>query len=86
MRKKRRIATGEILQESASPYATLLNSLPIGVGLATPAGEVIETNDAMARITGYDADEIRNVILQDTCYDPKDRELLTRLLQVDEGA
>ncbi|MFC1672132.1 diguanylate cyclase domain-containing protein [Planctomycetota bacterium] len=83
MNKKKRIATGETLQESASPYATLLNSLPLGVGLAAPSGEVIETNDAMARMTGYSTDEIRALKLQDTCYDPEDRSILTQRLQAD---
>ncbi len=79
----RKKLTDETLQESASPYATLLNSLPLGVGLATPAGEVIEMNSAMSRMTGYQADEIKDISLQDTCYDPEDRRRLMKQLQAD---
>jgi diguanylate cyclase (GGDEF)-like protein/PAS domain S-box-containing protein len=79
----RKKLTDETLQESASPYATLLNSLPLGVGLATPAGEVLEMNSAMYRMTGYQADEIKDISLQDTCFDPQDRRQLQARLEAD---
>ncbi|MFX1411455.1 MAG: PAS domain S-box protein [Promethearchaeota archaeon] len=71
------------LHESEARYRTLFESAPIGIGLATPEGQVLACNDAMCRMTGYSEAELRQIDLKDTYQNPEDRMRLLEQLQAD---
>jgi PAS domain S-box-containing protein len=63
-----------LLRESEEQYRSLFNAIPIGVGLADPAGNIITFNDAMLHPGGYtqkDIQKIGNVV--ELYYDINER-------------
>lgn len=73
----------EELQASELLYRTLFETMPVGVGLATIDGRVIDGNSAMIELTGYSATQLRQVNLNETYEDPGDRDRLLKQLQRD---
>ncbi|MDY7039864.1 MAG: PAS domain S-box protein, partial [Chloroflexota bacterium] len=73
----------EALRESEIRYRTLFESVPLGIGLATLDGRVLESNDAMLQITGYSMAELQQVPLADIYENPGERELLVQQIQAD---
>ena len=71
------------LQASELRYRTLFESCPIGVGLATKEGEILECNDVMLQMTGYSEVELLQVNLRDTYQNPEEHALLLKRLQTD---
>jgi PAS domain S-box-containing protein len=72
----------EALQESELRYRTFFESVPLGVGLATPDGRVLMCNNAMAEMTGYSREELSQINLADTYRDPDARAQLLEESQV----
>lgn len=71
------------LQASELRYRTLFESCPIGVGLVTKEGKILECNDVMLQMTGYSGAELLQVNLRDTYQNPGEHALLLKRLQTD---
>jgi PAS domain S-box-containing protein len=71
----------ETLRESELHYRTLFESLPIGVGVSTTEGCVLNANSAMLMMTGYSAAEIGQISLNDTYANRQERVRLMKELQ-----
>ena len=69
------------LQESELRYRTLFESLPVGVGVATKDGGVLDANSAMLVITGCSGAEIRQVNLNETYVNKRERGRLLKELR-----
>ena len=72
------------LLESRLRYRTLFENAPVGIGLATAEGQVLDCNAAMLQITGYSKGEIRKINVRDTYENPEQRTLLLKRLQKGE--
>lgn len=66
----------EKLRESEFQYRTLLESAPVGIGLATFDGQILSCNVTMSQMTGYSKEELRKIKLKDIYKNPEDRALL----------
>ena len=73
----------EALRESELLYRTLFETLPVGVGLNTLDGRVIDANRAMLQMTGRAEAEIRQINLIQTYANSEERERLLKRLQRD---
>lgn len=63
------------LQESEEKYRSLANQVPVGIYRTTEQGQILYANPALATMLGYDsAEELRDVIVQDTFVEPQQRE------------
>jgi len=71
----------EALQESELRYRTLFGILPVGVGLSTLDGRIIDANSTFLRMMGYSIAEMRRIKVLDTYYNPAERPLLLKQLQ-----
>lgn len=69
------------LKETELRYQALFESVPIGIGLATPDGQVLSCNETMCQITGYPKNEFYQIKLRDTYKDPKKRDVLLERLK-----
>jgi len=73
----------EELRESELRYRTVFESAPIGIGLGTRDGRVLEFNEPMCEMTGLSEADLRKLDLRDAYKNPEDRDLLLRILQRD---
>jgi PAS domain S-box-containing protein len=73
----------QAMREAKLRYQTLFESAPIGIGVATRDGRVLECNDAMLKMTGYSEAEIKQINLRDTYQDPQQRQELLKRLERD---
>ena len=73
----------EMLRELKYRYQTLFESAPVGIGVSTPEGRVLECNDAMLKMLGYSETEVKQINLRDTYKDPQRRQELLKQLQRD---
>ena len=64
------------LRESEERSRVLYERSPIGIGLASPAGEPIACNASMCRIMGYSEEELTKMNLQALYLNPEERTLL----------
>jgi PAS domain S-box-containing protein len=75
--------TEDELREEKLRYQTLFESAPVGIGVSTPEGQVLECNDAMLKMLGYSETEVKQINLRDTYKDPQRRQELLKQLQRD---
>jgi PAS domain S-box-containing protein len=68
--------TQEELRESEGRFRTLFQNAPIGIGLATLDGHILDGNDAITEIFGYSKKELEEINLRDVYLDPKERSLM----------
>jgi len=73
----------EMLRELKYRYQNLFETTPMGVGVATREGKVLECNKAMLQMTGYSLEEFKQINLADTYQEPRSRQMLLRRLQKD---
>ena len=73
----------EALRESEERYRLLFEKSPVGIGLASVDGRIVSANEIMQAITGYSAEELREIRLADTYENPADREKLLETLRRD---
>jgi len=73
----------ESLQESELRYHTLFEILPLGVGLSTLEGRIIDANSTFQRMIGYSIEEISRINSLDTYYNPAERTSLLKQIQQD---
>ncbi|MFC1793054.1 PAS domain S-box protein [Planctomycetota bacterium] len=71
----------EALQESELLYHTLFETLPVGVGLATFDGRIIDANSTMLRMMGFSLEEIKHSNVRDLYHNPDERTRLLKQLQ-----
>ncbi|NHJ01088.1 MAG: PAS domain-containing sensor histidine kinase [Candidatus Heimdallarchaeota archaeon] len=71
----------EALKESEEKYRILFESVPIGIGIATYDGEMIEYNDALLRILGYERNEIKRISSTEFWINPQDRQEMLSLIE-----
>ena len=69
------------LRESEARFRTLFESAPIALGVGTPAGKVLASNDIGLQLLGYTGAEIDGADLTDIYADPQDRPRLLRQLR-----
>jgi len=63
----------EELKESELRYHTLFEILPVGVGLSTPDGRIIDANSTFQQMIGYSIEELSRIDVQDTYHKPQER-------------
>ena len=73
----------EALQESELRYRTLFEILPVGVGLATLDGQIIDANSTMLQMMGSPLEEIKQTNVRDLYHNPDERTRLLKQLQED---
>jgi len=71
------------LRASELLYRTLFESAPLGIGLITTKGKILNCNDFMRNQTGYSEAEIRQLNVMDNYQNPEDRPPLLKRLQTD---
>jgi PAS domain S-box-containing protein len=72
----------EALHESRELYRTLYENAPVGIGLATMEGQIVDCNAAMLQIIGYSKkDEIKKINVRDTYINPEQRTTFLKQLQ-----
>ena len=73
------------MAESEERFKNLLETVPIGIGITTPDGKMIEANSALVKMSGYDSKEdLLSRPVQDHYPDPGEREKFIKLVR--EGA
>jgi PAS domain S-box-containing protein len=80
--KKHKMAE-EALKESELRYHTLFEILPVGVGLSTLEGRIIDVNSTFQQMLGYSIEEIGRISVLDTYYNPAERPPILKRLQQD---
>lgn len=73
------------LKEAKLRYQSLFENAPVGIGIATRDGRVLECNSMMLRMTGYSKEELLQTNIGETYSDPEDRRILRERLHR-EGA
>jgi len=76
-----RTKIAEALRESDERYRCLFEQSPIGIGLATPDGNVVSCNKAMEVITGYSVEELKKINITDTYENPEDGKALLEAME-----
>jgi PAS domain S-box-containing protein len=71
----------QALRESELRYRSLFESSPVGLGLTTADGKILDCNSTMLAMIGYSNAEIRQVNVRDTYVNPGDRARLLKELQ-----
>lgn len=71
----------EAMQESELRYRTLFEILPVGVGLSTPDGRIIDANSTFKQMIGYSTEEMRRINVHDTYHNPQERDPYLEQLQ-----
>ncbi len=66
----------EAVRESEERYRLLFEQSPIGIGILSLDGVMVDTNEAMQTITGYSKVELEKINLTDLCANPKQRKEL----------
>lgn len=69
------------LKKSEKKYHLLFENVPIGIGIATPSGMILEANRAAEMITGYNHGELTSLNLVTMYVHPGEREQLVSLAQ-----
>jgi len=70
----------ERLKNSEEKYRQLFEKCPVGIGVSTLKGEVVDINEYMSKITGYTLEEFRKINLAETYVEPKERKRLLKEL------
>jgi len=74
----------EKLKESEEKYRILFENNVIGVGISDVKGRIIESNEAMCKITGFNHEEQLKIKIPDTYVNPRDRIELFSILKKDK--
>ncbi|HWN45379.1 MAG TPA: EAL domain-containing protein [Thermoanaerobaculia bacterium] len=77
----------EALRESEERYRSLFEGVPIGLYRTTPAGRLLDANDALVRVLGYpDRETLLRANVGDIYYDPRDRQRWQRTVEEEAGS
>jgi PAS domain S-box-containing protein len=69
------------LKESEEKYRSLFDTAPIGIGLTTSDGRILDFNENFSKITGYSPEELCNVHVNNMYKNPEERKKILELLQ-----
>ena len=79
-----RVQAEEAIRESETRIRDLMETVPIGISISSPEGDILEVNTAMLEIYGYDlSEEFVNVSAVAHYYNSKDRERFVKLIEKD---
>jgi PAS domain S-box-containing protein len=71
-------------RESEEKFRNLIESVPVGIEVSTPKGEIIEANSALIKLFGYGSkEELLSKPVSSHYYDPGDREIFVESLERD---
>jgi len=70
----------QALREAEMRYRALFENAPVGIGVASRDGNVLAFNEAMCRITGYSAEELRSTDVRHIYMAPAVRDEVLRRL------
>jgi PAS domain S-box-containing protein len=73
--------TEQKLKESEEKYRLLFDNSPVGIGLSTIEGEILDSNDTMIELTGYTAEDLNKAGLNSVYVDPNVRSKILKALQ-----
>jgi len=73
--------TEKALKSSEERYQALFNSVPIGIGIATYDGRLLEYNKSMLDIMGLDINNVKTINVKEFYINPTDRENILNKLQ-----
>jgi len=73
----------EALLESELRYRTLFETLPVGIGLSTPEGRIIDANSKFQQMLGYSIEQMRRINVTVTYYKAAERAPLLEQLRQD---
>jgi len=65
--------TEKALRESENKYKLFFGSIPVGIGIATFQGKLVEHNEAMLQIMRYTPEELKKVNVKQFYVNPQDR-------------
>ncbi len=71
----------DTLKTSEEKYRLLYETIPVGVGLADPAGNMYEANPAMLKLMGYSLEELKGLNVSAMYQDAGDRKYLIQQLK-----
>jgi diguanylate cyclase (GGDEF)-like protein/PAS domain S-box-containing protein len=75
------------LRDSEERYRSLFDGVPIGLYRTTPAGRLLDANEALVRLLGYPG---RQALLKanvgDIYYDPADRQRWQKIVEAESGS
>ncbi len=72
--------TEKALRESERKYKVFFGSIPVGIGIATFKGKLVEYNEALLQIMRYTPEELKKVNVKQFYVNPQDRtNILTEL-------
>ncbi|MHC1705930.1 MAG: PAS domain S-box protein [Bacteroidales bacterium] len=71
----------KVKSASEAKYKTLFENIPIGIGIGSTDGNIIDANLAMQRIFGYSLDEFKQMRSISTYENPNDRDYLVDKLK-----
>jgi len=69
------------LQVSEEKYRLLFDNSPVGIGLTTINGKMLDSNDAMVELTGFTAEDLNKIGVPSIYVDPNIRSTILKLLQ-----
>ena len=77
----------QALRESEERYRGVFEGVPIGLYRTTPAGRLLDANDALVQVLGYpDREILLGAKVGDIYYDPEDRQRWQRTVEEEEGS
>ncbi len=69
------------LKFSEEKYRLLFDNSPVGIGISTIDGKVLDSNDAMVKLTGFSAEELNKIGAPSIYVDQSDRSEILKLLK-----
>jgi len=69
------------LKDSEEKYRLLFENSPIGIGLSTFEGKILDQNEAMGKLTGYTLEELNKIGILAVYADPNERLKIMDLLK-----
>jgi diguanylate cyclase (GGDEF)-like protein/PAS domain S-box-containing protein len=77
----------QALRESEERYRSVFEGVPIGLYRTTPAGRLLDANDALVRVLGYpDRETLLRANVGDIYFDPEDRHRWQRAVEEEGGS
>ncbi len=78
----KRKETEEALRQSGFRIKNLMETVPVGISISTPKGDVLEANTSLIKMFGYNSkEEFVNIPAENHYYDSKDRARFIKLMK-----
>jgi len=69
------------LELSEQKYKLLFDSVPVGIGIATFSGKLLETNSALMKILRFNKGDIKKINVRELYVDPSDRDEILKKIK-----